>query len=312
MNENELRNFDLNLLLTLHVLLEERSVTRAAERLNLSQSAISHSLTRLREALNDPLFVRGRHTMTPTAKAETLAEPLRQLLAQAHRLIVPPNFDVTRFSGILRIATTDYGALVILPELLRQITHSAPNVTVEVHPWSNETARQLDAGTLDIALGGQDPFPDLQWTNLFSDRLVFAVDARHPLARRRAVTISDIVAFPHAVITVVASRMNIIDKELIGLGLSRQQRLKIPYFLSAPSIILGTDLILTIPEVGARRLQQSTAITLLEIPILIPEYRYKMFWGRKNDDRLFHQWVRSETRDACAKLTTLPTIGAGA
>lgn len=312
MNENELRNFDLNLLLTLHVLLEERSVTRAAERLNLSQSAISHSLTRLRDALKDPLFVRGRHAMTPTSKAEILAEPLRQFLAQAHRLIVPPVFDVARFSGVLRIAATDYAAFVILPELIRNITHSAPNVTVEVHPWSNETPRQLEVGTIDIALGGQDPFPDLRWDALFRDRLVFAVDARHPLARKRAVTVNEIVAFPHAVITVVASRMVVIDKELIRLGFSRQQKLKIPYFLSAPAIILGTELILTIPEVGARIVQQSAAIKLLEIPIPVPAYEYKMFWGIKNDDSLFHRWVRVELQDCCRNLGIRPSANSGA
>lgn len=302
MNENELRNFDLNLLLTLHVLLEERSVSRAAARLNLSQSAISHALTRLRNALKDPLFVRGRHVMTPTAKAESLAEALRQLLAQAHRLIVPAAFNVAQFSGVLRIAATDYASLIILPALMRKLTASAPNVAVEVQPWSSETPRQLEAGTLDIALGGQDPFSDLRWDGIFADRLVFAVDAGHPLARKRMVEVRDILPYPHAVITVLASRMVALDKQLIRQGCSRQQKLKIPYFITAPSIIMGTEMILTIPEVGVRRTQQINSLRLLQIPVSIPDYEYKMFWGGKKDESLFHQWVRAEIKHICRDM----------
>lgn len=109
---SEIRKFDLNLLLTLHVLLEERSVSRAAQRLNLSQSAISHALRRLREAFCDPLFSRAPHGMIPTPRAENIYADIHSILSKAGQLIAPPVFDVSKHSGVFRIAATDYVASV--------------------------------------------------------------------------------------------------------------------------------------------------------------------------------------------------------
>lgn len=300
MNEENVKNFDLNLLLTLHVILEERNVSRTAQRLNVSQSAISHALTRLRHAFDDPLFHRGSREMLPTPKAESLQAEIGLILSKVGQLVEPRVFDATRHSGVFRIVATDYGSLIIFPQLVRHLRLAAPNVRLECRGWSDQTLGQLESGIVDLVLGGQEPFPDFHHEPLFRDRLVLMVDDQHPLAARRKITLDEFVSFPHAVITVVSSRMKVIDDLLAAKGLARRITFKIEHFLSSPAIIRNSDLILTIPLVGAREMLTGTSTRLLPIPLKLSDYDYIQAWGDKQEAKPFHQWMRSAIRSICA------------
>src|SRR5690606_27438306 len=153
---------DLNLLLTLHVLLEEGQVSRAARRLALTQSAVSHSLQRLREHFDDPLLVRRGQSMTPTPRALELQGPLRPVLASIEQMIGPAEFDPAGARGTIRIATTDYGLSVLLPHALSAMSEAAPQLSIAYSDINEDVFEHLKTGFLDLALTGQESYRDMQ------------------------------------------------------------------------------------------------------------------------------------------------------
>lgn len=304
MNENELKRFDLNLLVTLKVLLEEGSVSRTATRLHLTQSAVSHALAKLREAFDDELMVRSQHRMLPTPKAISLLQPLTHVLEAAHALVKPAGFDIGKESGVFRLVMTDYGAMLMLPALIRRLTALAPRLTLECMTWSDQTPSQLESGLVDLALGGQEPTGPLEALStepLFQDRLTLMTDVAHPLAGKRSLSVQEFVSYPHAIVTVAAFRMVVVDEKLRAIGLTRRVSLKLPHFITAPLVLPGTPLLLTLPEVGARLVHKEQATRVMAMPFDLPTYSYRMFWGAKRSHSPLHGWMRE----------TLTSLGAG-
>src|SRR4051794_6382549 len=154
MHVPHMAGLDLNLALVLHALLAERSVSRAAKRLGLSQSATSHALARLRSALEDPLFVRVPHGIVPTPRAEALEDALAAGLALLEQSLLPPQrFEPARHARRFRIAATDYVEFLLLPRFLGALASEAPNIDVWVRPYSDDALVALQRGDLDFVLG---------------------------------------------------------------------------------------------------------------------------------------------------------------
>jgi DNA-binding transcriptional LysR family regulator len=293
MYEIDLTRLDLNLLITLHALLEERSVTRAGETLGLSQSATSHALNRLRKLFDDPLLVRTSQGMIPTPRAENLLEPLRQILSNIRQLIQTPTFDPKTAQGKIQIVATDYATVVILPTVLKRVAEEAPHLDIECHHWGEDTLEQLRNGAIDLALGGQNP-PDsseFNFQQLFVEDFVSIVRADHPVTQSEF-TIEAFLAWSHALITVTNSRMGYIDEVLEELGVRRRILLRLPHFLSAPLIVAKTDLILTLPRRLAMLFAGFANLSVLDPPVELDEFNYIQVWHKRRQHEPMHIWLR--------------------
>lgn len=303
MHEIDGRRFDLNLLRTLAVLLEERQVSRAAVRLNRTQSAVSHALERLRRQLGDPLLVRRGAAMVPTAKAEELGRSIQAVLAAVDDIVAPATFDPASARGTVRIATTDYGSAVILPHVVQRLAAEAPALDVAYTDWSEATYAQLGTGALDLALSGHATFHGMATDTLFTERFVILTRADHPCLDR-AMTVDEYVKWPHIVVDVVYSRLHAIDRKLKALGRKRTIGMRLPHFLAAPFLAQHSDLLVPVPERLAMLFARSLHLAIVEPPaeLDLGHFDYVQVWngGRASDARL--RWLRDLVRRAVAPL----------
>ncbi len=301
MHEIDLSELDLNLLLVLHALLLECNVTRAGEKIGLSQSATSHALGRLREVFNDPLLVRSTNNMVPTPRAQKLLEPLEKILLDIEQLIQPTIFEPKTALGTIQLAGSDYATVVILPKVLKQISDNAPHLNVECHHWRSDTLDNLRNGAIDLGLGALNlpQASELKFQTLFAEDLVSVVRADHPITQTD-LTIESYFAWSHASITITNSPANPIthspikhvDNVLQDLGVKRRVMLKLPHFLSAPMIVQETDLILTLPRRIAMLFAKYANLAILEPPIDFGQYDYMQIWHERRDRDPLHIWLR--------------------
>src|SRR5262249_15978735 len=184
MNYVHFNSLDLNLLRVFDALIEERSVTRAGERLGLSQSAISHALNRLRYVLNDELFVRMPDGMRPTVRAAEIAPRLREGLLQLQLALGPAEFDPARTERRFTIACTEYAGTILIPALIARLRALAPNAELSIRPSNMGVAESLLAGRVDLAIGSFRRVPEpFVYEPLFRETRVWVLSADHPAAR---------------------------------------------------------------------------------------------------------------------------------
>ncbi|MBN1239475.1 MAG: LysR family transcriptional regulator [Gammaproteobacteria bacterium] len=300
MSAVHLRRLDLNLLLTLHVLLEEGQVSRAARRLALTQSAVSHALQRLREHFDDPLLVRRGQSMTPTPRALELQGPLRQILASIEQMVGPAEFDPAGARGTLRIATTDYGLSVLLPHVLAALSEAAPQLSIAYTDIGEDAYEHLKTGFLDLALTGQETYRDMRTETLFTERFVVMTRPDHPVAGGGTLTVEDFIAWPHVLVDVLHSRLHGIDRELKRLGKSRQIALRVPRFLAAPFFAQSSNMIVPVPERLAQLYASSLKLAICEPPpeLDIGRFDYVQMWHDRRTNDPLHRWLRALVRQA--------------
>jgi DNA-binding transcriptional LysR family regulator len=294
-----LQDLDLNLLRTLDVLIEERQVSRTAQRLGVSQPAISQALGRLRRHFGDPLLVRQGQEMVLTPRAEELAGPLRRTLDEIRQLTGPARFDPAHAKGRLRIACTDYALAIVMPHVLNGLARHAPGLSIAYSHISGEMFEQLESGFLDLCLSGQASYRELQLEVLFQERFVLAVRADHPLLDR-PMTVERFIAWPHVLVDVVHSRLHGIDERLAAMSLQRHIALRMPSFLAAAFFARDSDTVVPIPERIASLHAGSMGLALLDPPpeLELGPFDYVQAWHpRRNDDPL-HRWLRQLVRHA--------------
>lgn len=290
-----LRRLDLNLLPVLDALVATGSVTRAAARLHLSQSAVSHALARLRRAFPDPLFVRTPTGLAPTAFCQALAPALRRLLQDlAAALAAPADFDPATARRSFTLAMTDYVALLLLPPLLEDIRQHAPGVNLEVRLVHQDQSESLavETGAVDLALLLRPPERSgLRQRQLFDDRFVCLVRKDHPLVGRR-LTLERYLELSHLLISPQGQGLGFVDSALLQRGLSRRIVLKLPYFIVAAPILARTDLLLTLPERVARDLAAHFPLRQLPPPMELPPFAMYQVWHDRHDQDPAHRWLR--------------------
>jgi DNA-binding transcriptional LysR family regulator len=301
MHDLNIRSLDLNLLLVLQALMQEHSVTRAGEKMGLSQSATSHALRRLRKFFGDPLLVRTPRGMMPTLRAEELRAPLAAILLEIDRMIQPSIFDPATATGTIQIALTDYATAIILPVVLKQLTQIAPQLAVECHHWRSDVVDLCRNGVVDLGLGVIDisEISDMRSQTLLSEDFVSVVRANHPITQID-LTLDAYISCSHALITisnlpgspVVNSFKSHVDRALEELGVKRQVMLKIPQFLAAPFIVAQTDLVLTLPRRIATLIADTANLSIVEMPIQISKYNYQQIWHDRRHDAPLHRWFR--------------------
>lgn len=289
---DNLKRLDLNLLLTLDVLLEEHSVTRAAARLHLSQPSVSVQLAKLRDLLGDPLLLPGPRGMRPTARAEALREPLREALETLSRAVAPElAFDPATAHHTWRIAASDYSESTVVLPMLNALRAAAPHTrlaVVEIAP--SLLARQAEQGHIDLAFHTTENAPmGLRQRALFTERYVLAGRADHPRLKRRP-TLAQFCALEHAIVSPSGGGFQAAtDAALARVGMSRRVVLSVPHFLVLVALLENTDLVAMVP---ARLVHASKTLRVVAPPIEIPGYEMSMLWHERVHRDPAHRWLR--------------------
>jgi DNA-binding transcriptional LysR family regulator len=249
LNQIDLGRTDLNLLRLFEVVWQERHVGRAAARLHLTPSAVSHGLGRLRRLLNDPLFIRHPRGLNPTDRAAELAAPVSDILERARAVIAAAErFDPARSRRQFVIAAVDGIGSVILPALTAALRSTAPGITVRIRPiFPLEVVETLDRRDADLAVAPLLTLPPrLAALELYQEDFVIAAHRGHPFLARP--TLKNYCAASHLVVGGGTSARGFIDDVLAGQGLQRHVALTVPSFMWALSVLAETDLIGAVPR----------------------------------------------------------------
>ncbi|KFK94537.1 MULTISPECIES: LysR family transcriptional regulator [unclassified Serratia (in: enterobacteria)] len=283
---------DLNLLVTLDVLLAEHNVTRAAERLSLSQPSVSIHLAKLREFFADPLLLPGPRGMRPTARAEGLREPLRQALDVLEQAVSPASpFDPATANVIWRVAAADYAESTILLPALAELRRLAPGSRLAVFELApTRIAKQAEQGEIDLVFHTRDCSPPgMRQRILFKERYVLVGRKGHPQLNR-PLTLAQFSQLEHVVVSPNGGGFSgITDQALEQVGLSRRVVLSVPHFLFVMSALVTTDLVAMLPE---RLVRDSTVLQIVETPVAVPGYEMAMLWDERSQRDPAHQWLR--------------------
>jgi DNA-binding transcriptional LysR family regulator len=298
MHRAHLENVDLNLLPALFALLEERNISRAAERIGLSQSAMSRALQRLRRVLDDDLLVKATRDYRLTPRAERVREQLATLVPQLDQLFSGEVFDPARLSRTIRLSGSDYATAIIGPGLVRHVAEQAPRATVRFVGWHPGIFDGLALGDLDLAFFGAQPPPPLRTEELYTDRFVCVVADDHPLAGREALSLDDYLGCRHVAIDVTAGTQPAIDRVLAGRGTPRDVASIVPFHAVAPLTLPGTELVVTIPEKLVPSIAGRDRLRVLTAPPEIETLSYRMAWHPRVDSDPAHRWLRTVIRAA--------------
>src|SRR5688500_5360446 len=292
-----LDNFDLNLLVAFDALVAERNVTRAAQRLRLTQSAMSAALGRLREALGDPILVQHGKTMVPTHYAQALAPEVASAIAGLRRLVQPSaGFDAATSARVFRIAASDYIATVLLAPLLTALEHEAPGVRLEISLPSDATSRRLAVGDFDLLLTPEEFIDPAHPAELLFEERHVVVGCRHNPLLARPLTLETFGAAGHVAVR-IDGRNTYVERELDRLGLVRRVEVHAPSFVQAPFLLPGTRRIALMHERLARMMAPLLGLSVADPPfdLSIMHEMMQFHATRRSDEGLI--WLRGRLRD---------------
>lgn len=289
----DIRKLDLNLLRALDALLDERSVTRAADRLALTQPAVTGMLNRLRESFDDPLFVRAQRGIVPTPRAEQLAVPIKQLLADVECMLQPQAFDPLTANMTVKLASTDYALRAIVVPFLSVLRQRAPNIRVSVLPIDDQGLQlQLDRGDIDLALVTTEATASgLRAKLLFDESYVCVMRSDHPDAANDTLSLDRFCALDHVLVSPSGGGfLGVTDEALKKVGRSRRVTVSVTSFLVLPEILMVSDLIAVVPR---RLAVRHDGLTLVEPPVEIPGFSKMLAWHERTHRDACYQWIRS-------------------
>lgn len=301
----EERNFDYNLLVVFETLFEEQHVSRAAQRLGLTQPAVSNALNRLREQFGDPLFVRAPAGMQPTPKAFALKEPVSSALRLLREQVFQrQGFDPKTADKIFQIATTDYGELVVLPEVCKKLASHAPNIRLQVRSLNRRVpSEELSSGELDLVLGFfvDENSGSLYKQTLFEETFVTMVRKNHPRIKGK-MSLQEYVKERHLLVSPWGGLSGVVDDQLKKKKLSRRVVAAFPHFLIAPIIASKTDDVLTLPKRVAEIFKDMIDVQLMESPVTPPTFPANLIWHERTHHDPANQWLRSFIHGAVKEI----------
>jgi len=309
-------NFDkieLHLVRVLHVLITERSVSRAALKLHTTQPAVSTQLKRLRELTGDPLLVRAGNAMTPTATALALVAPAASLLHEAERLFGARGrtqaFEPAECETTFRIAASDYLDPLFLPELVARLKRLAPRAHLELQPLSGEFdyRRSLASGTVDLVIGNWlEPPGELHMGKLISDEVVCLVAEDHPVLRNpRGWTVERYLASEHvAPMPLHPGARGVIDEHLVGQGLQRHIAVRSAHFSLIPLMVAQSMLVLTTGRLFCTRYTDALPVRIVRCPVEFPPLVYYQLWHDLTHNSAALRWLREQVREVAATLSS--------
>ena len=299
-----LRSLDLNLLVVFDAIYQERSVTRAAEKVFLTQPAASNALARLRRHLNDELFLRGPDGLRPTPRAIELAPRLHAILTELQAVLEFQDFDPATARPQMTIAAHDYFSVLVAPSLLKILNREAPGSRIEIVQPQDTDFENMDRGVIDFTANAFfDEIPDrFGQTRLLEDSYRCLARKGHPVFRTQQQPLSQYTTASHLLVSPRGGARGFVDDELAKLGLSRHVGLVINNFAAAPPIVAQSDLILTAPSLVLKQLMTKKHI-MFNCPVNAPiEYcRLELVWHDKLSRDPGHEWLRSAICRAAEK-----------
>ena len=282
---------DLNLFVVFDVIYTERNLTKSGEVLGITQPAVSNALSRLRENFNDELFVRTSKGMVPTPVAENMVNDIRQALDLIRNSISESeSFKPKTANATFRISIGDTSEYRLLPQLIKNISNLAPGVDVESYLTPRtETPKELAAGNIDFAI---DPpihsDPNLRNKKIYQDDYVLVVNKKHPIAKKKKISLEDYLNLSHIHISKRASGLGHVDTTLNRLGLTRRIALRAQHFLVAPYIIDQSNLAMT----TIKSFSRGRELKVFQLPFKINPLVLHLYWHVNKDMDPANKWMR--------------------
>lgn len=292
---------DLNLLVTLDVLLAEGSVSRAAKRLRLSSSAMSRALARLRETTGDPLLVRAGRSLVPTPRAIELREQVSQLVKDAEAVLRPAKkLNLKQLTRTFTLRTSEGFVENFGPDLITRISEEAPGVRLCFVLKPDKDSAPLRDGSVDLETGvvAKTIGPEVRAQALFKDRFVGVIRMGHPLCKGK-ITPARYAAGGHIFISRQGLEMGPVDEALKPLGLERKIVTTVAGFSTALALARNSDLIASVPERHTEVLR--VGMHSFPLPVATPEFTVSLLWHPRMDADPAHRWLRDCLRDVCSK-----------
>lgn len=302
----DISRVDLPALRCFVALMDERNVSRAANRLELSQPAISHTLGRLRQFFDDPLLVRTRDTMAPTSRALELDPVIRTILNSVDQLKTSQKgFDPRTIRARFVLTATEYLELILVPNLVERLQREAPGVDIEIRTPNREFATSwLATGQIDFRVGWvRDPPAKLYSRLLFRDRLVCLVREGHPTARG-SLTPDQYLDVSHVRSQVAGKSTSgrLIDETIAALKKKLRLTLLVQDYLIVPYTVARSDLIATVPERLAKRFAGQLPLQILPFPFKVPHMELSVYWHERTHRDPRHRWFRQVLADVAKSV----------
>ncbi|MDD0837101.1 LysR family transcriptional regulator [Curvibacter sp. HBC61] len=298
----QLRQLDLNLLKAFDALIDERNVTKAAERLAVTQPAVSATLNRLRDALDDPLFVRSQRGITPTPRALALKAPIKKILADIEAALQPDTFEPASADFTVTVSATDYALRAVVLPLLARLRQQAPGVRMAVVQARVDGLLDLmERGQLDLALITPDMAPpDLHSRTLFEEHYVCVMRSGHSAASEAALTLDQFCALDHAIVSLDGGGFRgATDEALAAMGRQRRVVASVPSFGMLLDLVRDTDLVAAVPR---RLLRDTPGLTVLTPPLAVAGFTKVMAWHARTHTDPRQRWVREQLVAVCEGL----------
>ncbi len=301
----QLTSVDLNLLVTLDAVLTERSVSLAAIKLRVTQSAVSHALKRLREIFGDPLVTRKGSGMMPTARGLALQEPTRTLLAQARSILdQSPAFDPATSTRTFRISMSDAMSVEALPLILQQLRRQAPGIDLTISTSGpRQSCEWVRADEVDMAIGVYPRlFPGLRSRELYRDTLVCVADRNNKRLKNGRLDLKGYMESPHVTVAPNSDTGIQLDEIMNAMGMQRRIVVIVPHYLSVPGLIQGTDIVAHTRRrlLSVFRNTANLAVFPPPVKVPVPELRFLQVWHVRHEQDIAHRWLRDLVLNALA------------
>ncbi|TDR93967.1 LysR family transcriptional regulator [Enterovirga rhinocerotis] len=296
--------YDLNLLRVFLALMEERSVTRAALRLGITQPALSNALSRLRDTLRDPLFIRERYGIRPTSQAEEIAPAIEAALAQLDSVVLDRQaFEPGEAEHLFTLAPNSYAELVLMPPLVARLRALAPGIRLRLTPFGNDLAETgVVSGTTAMVFGRiVDPPDNLVVQHLMQDGLACVVRSDHPEVEA-ALTRAVYERLKHVNVLPPGRLRAGLHQALAQRNLKRDVAVSVTHFLAVPEMLAVTDYCATLPRLVCRALERDARLKVLPAPVDLGTFPVEMGWHVRYRNDPAHRWLRGVIADLAAQL----------
>lgn len=307
MKSINLSAIDLNLLVAFEALLEQRSVTKAAEQIHIGQPAMSASLNRLRILFEDELFVRLGRQMQPTLKAQTIAPGILAALQQIRQTVTSSQaFEPISSDRTFALGSSDYTSLVLVPPLLQFSCQTAPSLNFRMIGFEKDSVGDLlEQGAIDVALGVfPNPPRQTKWAPIFEERFVGIARQGHPAVKHGTMSLETFAHLSHALGTLRRDTTGAIDRALDEQNLERRIALTTPHMMILPFVIASSDLVAALPQRIALHLETVCNLTIFELPVKTKPWMVSMLWSALSDQDEANRWLRNAIKAVSQKIGT--------
>jgi len=298
-----LKSVDLNLLVAFDALMSERSVSRGAAKLGITQSALSHALKRLRIMFGDPLMRRGPRGMEPTERALSLQQPMKAILANIHSIISTKlAFAPATTKRTFKLSMSDAMSVEALPLIVRKLRKTAPNIDLLVtSSGPRDACARIINDEVEIAIGVFPHVPpELLRRELYRDQLVCVADKNHPLLKHGRMDEKSYLSSPHVTVAPNLDSGVQLDDIFVAMGFNRRVVATVPHYIALPALIRGTDLIAhtRLRLLNVLRSSSNLVVFSIPAPIRVPELSFEQIWHARHEGDPGHRWLRDLIIDA--------------